>query len=251
MPWWLRAACPPADGPAAHVDHVLLSCMDGMDVDLVYTHVYHTDVVARTALTARLPHKPTTAALEALTERLGSTVTLTPDLTAPTEQLGNPVTLTKPDKRPGKVSSHESPLRTNSPKEVIHSPRRPGIPSAPADRMASGPPPGFGRGLPTQPSGDDGQEMRSAPPDGARCVLFPGQESLAGVHPAAELVAGSAIDDVVGVGVPVVPGALVDTMGFLRPTFTGGRLVLLVEPAAGGMLRPVEIADPHACCGGH
>jgi hypothetical protein len=40
-------------------------------------------------------------------------------------------------------------------------------------------------------------------------------------------------------------------MGFLRPTYTGGRLVLLVEPAAGGVLRPVEIEQPHQCRGGH
>jgi hypothetical protein len=27
--------------------------------------------------------------------------------------------------------------------------------------------------------------------------------------------------------------------------------VLLVEPAAGDVLRPVEIEQPHQCCGGH
>ena len=91
----------------------------------------------------------------------------------------------------------------------------------------------------------------TGPPDGSRCVRFPGQESLTGVRPAIDLVAHSAIDEVVGVGVPVEPGTLVDTLGFLRPTVEGGRLVLLVEPAAGGVLRPVEIADPHECCGGH
>jgi hypothetical protein len=97
-----------------------------------------------------------------------------------------------------------------------------------------------------------GPVMRvTGPPDGSRCVRFPGQETLTGVHPAIDLVAHSAIDEVTGIGVPVEPDSVVDTLGFLRPTFEGGRLVLLVEPAAGGVLRPVEIADPHECCGGH
>lgn len=91
----------------------------------------------------------------------------------------------------------------------------------------------------------------TGPPDGSRCVRFPGQETLTGVRPAIHLVAHSAIDEVTGIGMPVEPDTLVDTLGFLRPTFTDGRLVLLVEPAAGGVLRPVEIADPHECCGGH
>jgi hypothetical protein len=91
----------------------------------------------------------------------------------------------------------------------------------------------------------------AGPPDGARCVRFPGQEALTGVLPAADIVAASAIDEVVGVGVPVTPDSSIDTRGFLRPTFAGRKLVLLVEPAAGGVLRPVEIADPHQCCGGH
>lgn len=159
--WWLGAVCPTADGPAAHLDHTVLSIVDGLDADLVCTHVDRTDVVARTALTVRLRSEPDLA-------RIGITVTLV-----------------------------------------------------------------------------DG------PPDGARCVRFPGQERFTGVVPAIELVAHSAIDEVAGVGVPVGPDTLVDTMGFLRPTYASGRLVLLVEPAAGGVLRPVEIEQPHQCCGGH
>jgi hypothetical protein len=99
-------------------------------------------------------------------------------------------------------------------------------------------------------SHDPGTQV-AGPPDGARCVRFPGQDDLTGVLLAADIVAASAIDEVVGVGVPVGPDALVDTLGFLRPIVSGGRLVLLVEPAAGGVLRPVEIAQPHECCGGH
>ncbi|WP_051773067.1 hypothetical protein [Saccharothrix sp. NRRL B-16314] len=83
-----------------------------------------------------------------------------------------------------------------------------------------------------------------------RCIRFPGQSALTGTHPAAEVVAGSAIDRVVGIGVPVAPTDLVETLGFLRPVCQDGELVLLVEPAVGGVLRPVEAESPHECCGG-
>lgn len=98
--------------------------------------------------------------------------------------------------------------------------------------------------------GGDAVVLRGPLPDG-RCVRFPGQEALTGVLPAAEVVARSAIDEVVGVGVAVTAESSVDTRGFVRPAFDGGRLVLLVEPAAGGVLRPVEVEQPHECCGGH
>jgi hypothetical protein len=91
----------------------------------------------------------------------------------------------------------------------------------------------------------------AGPPDGGRCVRFPGQEALTGIMPVADVIASSAIDEVVGIGVPITPDTSVDTRGFLRPVFAGDRLVLLVEPAAGDIPRPVEIADPHQCCGGH
>jgi hypothetical protein len=165
MTLWFGAVCPRADGPAAHADHILLSTLDGLDADLVCTHVDRGGVVARTAMTMRLREEPDEAELA---ERVGTAVTRV-----------------------------------------------------------------------------------TGPPNGSRCVRFPGQETLTGVRPAIDLVAHSAIDKVTGIGVPVEPGTLVDTLGFLRPTFEDGRLVLLVEPAAGGMLRPMEIADPHECCGGH
>ena len=96
-----------------------------------------------------------------------------------------------------------------------------------------------------------GQTPLTGPPDGARAVRFPGQDRLTGRHRAADITAWSEIDEVVGIGVPAGPDALVDTLGFLRPTYQAGRLVLLVEPAAGGVLRPSEIEQPHQCCGGH
>jgi len=89
---------------------------------------------------------------------------------------------------------------------------------------------------------------------GGRVVRFPGSTAVHGRVPVAELLQGTAIDAVVGVGVPVAPADVVDTgSGFLRPQLDGGRLVLLVERAAGGVLKPVEVADDdrHQCCGGH
>jgi hypothetical protein len=83
-----------------------------------------------------------------------------------------------------------------------------------------------------------------------RCVRFPGQQSLVGVHSVTEIVTGSAVDRVAGVGVAVVAQDVVDTGGFLRPQFRSGELVLLVEPAGGGVLRPVEVQHPHECCAG-
>lgn len=102
------------------------------------------------------------------------------------------------------------------------------------------------RGVPA-----DGHTPLPGPPDGARAVRFPGQDRLTGVHVVADITARSEIDEVVGIGVAVGPDTPVDTLGFLRPTYQSGRLVLLVEPAAGGVLRPSEIAQPHQCCGGH
>lgn len=97
----------------------------------------------------------------------------------------------------------------------------------------------------------DGRAPLDGPPDGARAVRFPGQDRLTGVHTAGEITALSEIDEIVGIGVPVGPETRVDTLGYLRPTYQAGRLVLLVEPAAGGVLRPSEIEQPHECCGGH
>ena len=83
-----------------------------------------------------------------------------------------------------------------------------------------------------------------------RCVRFPGQEQVSGKVSVADLIAATAIEDVVGVGVTVTPDHLVDTRDFLRPTWSGGRLTLVVEQAAGGVLQPFETEFPHECCGG-
>ena len=83
-----------------------------------------------------------------------------------------------------------------------------------------------------------------------RCVRFPGQAEVSGKLSTADLVTATAIDELVGVGVAVTPDHLVDTRDFLRPTWSGGRLTLVVEQAAGGVLKPFEVGSPHECCGG-
>ncbi len=85
---------------------------------------------------------------------------------------------------------------------------------------------------------------------GGRCVRFLGQEDVTGDHPVGHLLAVTEIDEVVGVGRAVTADDVVATAGFLRPQLLDGRVVLLVEPAAGGRWRPVEVESPHRCCGG-
>jgi hypothetical protein len=106
--------------------------------------------------------------------------------------------------------------------------------------------------LTNQPERLHGVELTTADTGATgRCIRFPGQSGLTGVHTIAEITATSAIDEVVAVGTTATPDMFVDTRGFLRPEYHNGQLVLLVEPAAGGMHRPIEIEQPHQCCGGH
>lgn len=82
-----------------------------------------------------------------------------------------------------------------------------------------------------------------------RLVQFAGAADLVGRLSVADLLAGSAVEEVVVVGGAVpTPGAVVDTLGFVRPRLEQGRVRLLVQPAAGGVLVPFERADPHRCC---
>jgi hypothetical protein len=84
-----------------------------------------------------------------------------------------------------------------------------------------------------------------------RRVRFPGQDRLTGLVPVRRIVERSAIGRVAASGRPVTDEDVVDTRGFLRPTFEAGQLVLRVGPAAGGLLVPDEGAEPHTCCAGH
>ena len=66
------------------------------------------------------------------------------------------------------------------------------------------------------------------------------------------LLAATAVDLVEGLGgTPVDPATVLVTRRFVRPTFHGGRLRLLVRPAAGGRVACFEQPDPTPCCAAH
>ncbi|GAA1884695.1 hypothetical protein [Lapillicoccus jejuensis] len=68
----------------------------------------------------------------------------------------------------------------------------------------------------------------------------------------ATLLTTTSVDVVEGLGgTPVDPSAVLVTRRFVRPTFTGGRLRLLVRPAAGGRVACFEQPDPTPCCAAH
>lgn len=85
-----------------------------------------------------------------------------------------------------------------------------------------------------------------------RLVHFGGAEALTGRLSVDDVLAGSAVDEVVVVGgSPHTGDTVVDTRGFVRPTLERGRVRLLVQPAAGGVVVPFERENPHRCCGDH
>jgi len=86
---------------------------------------------------------------------------------------------------------------------------------------------------------------------GGRAVTFAGQEMLVGALSVEEILATSAIDEVRPLGADLVPGALIETRGYLRPQYMAGLLTLVVTPAEGGRLQPFELEHVHQCCGGH
>ena len=85
-----------------------------------------------------------------------------------------------------------------------------------------------------------------------RAVRFPGSAQVTGRLTVADLISRTAIEHVAGIGVQPLGTDVVDTgpNGFLRPALSGGRLTLLVERTAGGLLQPFESESPHECCGG-
>lgn len=86
-----------------------------------------------------------------------------------------------------------------------------------------------------------------------RLFRFPGVDELVGRLTVAQLVTGSAIDDVVMLGQrePLGPDAVIDTQGFVRPYFVDGHVVLEVRPAADGLVIPFEQRHPTPCCADH
>jgi hypothetical protein len=85
-----------------------------------------------------------------------------------------------------------------------------------------------------------------------RLVRFPGQENARGILRAIDLRKRCGIDLVEPLGgLPVDDDSLVDTLDFVRPIRRAGQVVLLVQPAAGGVLIPFEVEHQQKCCADH
>ena len=98
-----------------------------------------------------------------------------------------------------------------------------------------------------------GAVAQAATRSAGRLVHDPGQDRMRGRMSVADLTAGGDIDEVrlIGSTGPVDPLTIVDTRGFVRPLWQRGMVVLVLQPAAGGMLTPFEIEDPPRCCEDH
>ncbi|MEO3936440.1 hypothetical protein V3N99_06735 [Dermatophilaceae bacterium Soc4.6] len=87
---------------------------------------------------------------------------------------------------------------------------------------------------------------------GGRLFLFPGSQSLVGTTAVGAVLGLTAVDEVVGIGVPSVDASTpLHTQEFVRPTFERGRVRLLVRPAPGGAVVPFEQPEPTPCCATH
>ncbi len=88
---------------------------------------------------------------------------------------------------------------------------------------------------------------------GGRVFRFPGSDTLTGTTTVAQVLQETAIDDVVMIGhrEPLTPDAVLETQDFVRPHFLDGRLVLVVRPAADGVVIPFEQPNPTPCCANH
>ena len=85
-----------------------------------------------------------------------------------------------------------------------------------------------------------------------RAVVFPGSSLITGTVSVGEVLDRSAIDRVrVLAGGSADRAARLVTRDFLRPRWTGGELVLDVQPAVGGTLVPFETPTPTPCCAEH
>jgi hypothetical protein len=94
--------------------------------------------------------------------------------------------------------------------------------------------------------------VESALGSAGRLVAFPGQIQARGRLTAAELRYSCGIDQVDAIGgLPVEDNTLIDTLDFIRPIRRNGRVVLLVQPAAGGVLIPFEVEHQQKCCADH
>jgi hypothetical protein len=85
-----------------------------------------------------------------------------------------------------------------------------------------------------------------------RVILFPGQESLLGVVPLTDITTQTAVEELVCLGESPGESATLRTQDFVRPEFTAGRLVLVIQPFDGiNEFVPFEQPNPHPCCANH
>lgn len=84
-----------------------------------------------------------------------------------------------------------------------------------------------------------------------RLAVFHGQDHLVGRRTAAQVVADSEVDAVVGLaGTRVEDDTELDLGDFVRPTWRAGRCELLVQTGPTGP-RPFEVRDQIRCCADH
>lgn len=85
-----------------------------------------------------------------------------------------------------------------------------------------------------------------------RAFRYPGVDRLTGVRTVADLLASSAVDEVIVLGgAPADPETLVQTRDFVRPQWRNGALALIVTPAGAGRVAPFEVPNPTPCCADH
>jgi hypothetical protein len=84
-----------------------------------------------------------------------------------------------------------------------------------------------------------------------RLARYPGRSDIERRVTVAEVLAGSAVDAVEGLaGTTVDDVSELDLTDWARPTWRAGRVVLLVQPAAGALV-PFEARHQIACCADH
>ncbi|MCH1867860.1 hypothetical protein [Nocardioides sp. CFH 31398] len=84
-----------------------------------------------------------------------------------------------------------------------------------------------------------------------RLVVFRGSDAVTGRPTAAQVVARSEVEAVVGLaGTPVTDETELDLGDFVRPTWRAGRCELLVQAGPAGP-RPFEVREQIRCCVDH
>jgi hypothetical protein len=83
-----------------------------------------------------------------------------------------------------------------------------------------------------------------------RFIAFPSSLEHFDIHTPTDLIAQTAIEQVLAVGEPLPDDAVIATSDFLRPVLYEKKITLLVERLHTGDFAPIEKAHPHECCGG-